>query len=78
LKPKLLAAIAGLLIREEYFFSCRLKKETPAVAVKKVRKLRREILGDSETGGEKRGKKIPSLPRTLDQSLFLALVAAEH
>jgi hypothetical protein len=43
-KPKLLAAIAGLLIREEYFFSCRLKKETPAVAVKKVRKLRREIL----------------------------------
>jgi hypothetical protein len=42
--PKLLAAIAGLLIREEYFFSCRLKKETPAVAVKKVRKLRREIL----------------------------------
>jgi hypothetical protein len=44
LKPKLLAAIAGLLIREEYFFSCRLKKETPAVAVKKVRKLRREIL----------------------------------
>jgi hypothetical protein len=47
-KPKLLAAIAGLLIREEYFFSCRLKKETPAVAVKKVRKLRREILIFSE------------------------------